>query len=91
MKQDVLYIRDAVSKTITVTPEMMTIISEHGDDELVIPNEYLPQVERMFEFAYNRADEFSESDNGVMLEISGGAYPEQIGDPAHDIYVKVTK
>jgi adenylosuccinate synthase len=89
MKQDTLHIRDAVSKTITVTPQFATIISDFDDDEMVIPKEYMQTIEDMFQFAYNRADEFLEGKNGVMLSISGGQYPEQIGDKAQAIYKAV--
>ena len=89
MKQDILHIRDAVSKTITVTPKMATIISEYDDDEMVIPVKFLDTLEQMFEFAYNRADDFNESERGVKLNISGGQYPEQIGDKAQLIYETV--
>lgn len=91
MQQDILHIRDVVSKTITVTPQMMTITSDFTSEEFLIPAVYLDTVEAMFQFAYNRADEFQEGKNGVMLSISGGQYPERIGDIAQLIYEKVTK
>lgn len=90
MTQDTLYIRDAVSKTITVSPVMMTITGEYDGDEFVIPDKFAGDVRAMFEYAYNRADEFAESARGVSLEISGGAHPERIGDKAQAIYNEVT-
>lgn len=86
MKQDILHIRDAVSKTITVTPQMMTIIGDLDHDEIVIPETFRDNVQQWFEFAYNRADDFKESKNGVMLNISGGQYPDDLGDAVHELY-----
>ncbi len=40
----------------------------------------------MFQFAYNRADEFTEGKTGVSLNISGDQYDEEIGQPAQVIY-----
>lgn len=68
---------------------MATIISEFDDDELVVPQEFLPMIEEMFEFTYNRADEFKEGKHGVLMSISGGLYPEELGDKAQLIYEKV--
>lgn len=85
-QQDILHIRDAVSKTITVTPVMATMTTDINDDELVIPKKYMQDIENMFQFAYNRADEFKEGAHGVMLNISGSKYPEQIGYIAQYIW-----
>lgn len=91
MKQDILHVRDALSKTFTITDTHITVISDFDDDEIVVPNQYIGILTDMFEFAYNRADEFTEGKNGVILNISGGAYPKEIGDKAQAIYELVTQ
>jgi len=91
LKQDVLHVRDAVSKTITVAGSMITITSDLIGDELIVSNDHAAEIESMFEYAYNRADEFSESENGVMLSISGGQHFTKIGDPVQKIYAELVK
>ena len=86
MKQDILHVRDALSKTFTVTDTMITLRTDLDRDEFVVPNQYIQIIEDMFQFAYNRADEFTEGKTGVSLNISGDQYDEEIGQPAQVIY-----
>lgn len=85
-KQDVLHIRDAVSKTITVTETGMKMVNDLDYQETEISNEFASAVDAMFQFSYNRADEFNEDENGVTMSISGGQYEENIGNVAQNIF-----
>lgn len=73
---DTLHIRDAVSKTIIVNNGKMTLETDVEPTVYNIPSKYLDTIERFFDYAYSRADEFEESEAGVTLEISGGMYSD---------------
>lgn len=87
MKQDILHVRDAVSKTITVHDNFITIRSDFDVDELVVDSKWSNEIERMFSFAKDKADEMHERHNGILLNISGGRYDKEIGSPAQTIWV----
>lgn len=89
MQQDILHVRDAVSKTFVITPSLITVASDLHRDEFVVDEKHRATLQRMIEFAYNRADERMEAASGVWLDISGDVYDEEIGSPAQAILVEV--
>lgn len=89
MKQDILHIRDAVSKTFTINPSFITVETDFDEDSIIVPNKYRESLMQMLEFSYNRADDFKESTHGVYVNISGSQYAKELGDIAQNIYEAV--